>query len=65
MPKVELTVQFSDGRGDPRSQKLEVETSYPGDSAGERRVAHILFTELRVTVGEQAEPKHNAVARRG
>lgn len=64
MAKVELTIKFTDGAQSPRSEILNIETSYPGDLAGEHRVAHILFAELKVTVGEQAAPKHNAVARR-
>jgi len=40
-----------------------VETSYNPDNSGEHRLAHILATEMKVMVGEQAEPKHNAVAR--
>jgi len=64
MAKVELTIKFTDGAQSPRSEILDIETSYPGDLAGEHRVAHILFTELKVTVGEPAALKHNAVARR-
>jgi hypothetical protein len=64
MAKVELTIKFTDGAQSTRSESLDIETSYPGDFAGEHRVAHILFAELKVTVGEQAAPKHNAVARR-
>jgi hypothetical protein len=64
MAKVEITVRFTDGAQGTRSENLDIETSYPGDLAGEHRVAHILFTELKVTVGKQAAPKHNAAARR-
>jgi hypothetical protein len=64
MSKVELTIKFSDGGQDARSESIDVETSYPGDLAGEHRVAHLLFAELKVAVGDQAAPKHNAVARR-
>ena len=64
MSKVELTIKFSDGGQDARSERIDVETSYSGDLAGEHRVAHLLFAELKVTVGDQAAPKHNAVARR-
>jgi hypothetical protein len=64
MAKVELTIKFTDGAQNARSDSIDIETSYPGDLAGEHRVAHILFTELKVTVGAQAAPKHNAVARR-
>lgn len=64
MKRVELTITFIDDDGAARSESHRVEASYTTDVAGERRVAHILFSELDVTVGEQAEPKHNAIARR-
>jgi hypothetical protein len=64
MAKVELTIKFTDGAQSTRSESLDIETSYPGDLAGEHRVAHILLAELKVTVGKQAVPKHNAVAHR-
>lgn len=64
MAKVELTIKFTDGTQNARSDSIGIETSYPGNLAGEHRVAHILFTELKVTVGAQAAPKHNAIARR-
>jgi hypothetical protein len=64
MAKVEITIGFTDGAQNTRSESLNIETPYPGDLAGEHRVAHILFAELKVTVGEQAVPKHSAVARR-
>jgi hypothetical protein len=53
MAKVELTITLTDGAQSPRSDSLDVETSYPGDLAGEHRVAHILLAELKVTVGKQ------------
>jgi hypothetical protein len=61
--KVELTIKFTDAAQRSRSDSLDIENSYPGDLAGEQRIAHILFAELEVTVGEQTVPKHNAVAR--
>jgi hypothetical protein len=64
MAKVELTIKFTNGAQSTRSERLDIEASYPGDLAGEHRVAHILFAELKVTAGEQTVPKHNAVARR-
>jgi hypothetical protein len=64
MSKVELTITFTAEDQGQRSDTLGIDTSYPGDLAGEHRVAHILFAELKVTVGKQAKPKHNAVARR-
>ncbi len=63
MRRVELKITFIDDDGAKREESQSVETSYTPDSAGEHRLAHILATELKVMVGEQAAPKHNAVAR--
>jgi hypothetical protein len=63
MRRVELKVTFIDDDGAKREENHSVETSYSPDSAGEHRLAHILATEMKVMVGEQAVPKHNAVAR--
>lgn len=63
MGKVELAIRFRDEAGNTRGENIEVDLSYPGDMSGEQRVAHILFSELRVTIGEQAAPKHNVIAR--
>jgi hypothetical protein len=63
MRRVELAITFRDEDGAERTESHGVETSYMADAAGEHRVAHILATELKVTVGEQAAPKHNALAR--
>jgi hypothetical protein len=64
MTRIELTITFTDEDGATRSENRSIETAYPADLAGERRVAHNLFAEMEVTVGEQEAPKHNAVARR-
>lgn len=64
MPRVTLSLTFTDQDGTTRKEEREVDTSYPGDLAGERRVLHILRSELTVSVGPQAEPKHNAVAQK-
>jgi hypothetical protein len=64
MRRIGLTITFTDENGAARSDSLDFETSYPGNSADEHRVAHILFAELKVTAGKQAAPKHNEVARR-
>ncbi|MGB9030873.1 MAG: hypothetical protein WCC27_12200 [Acidobacteriaceae bacterium] len=63
MRRIELKITFIDEDGTRKEEGCSVETSCTPDSAGEHRVAHILATELRVMVGEQAEPKHGAVAR--
>lgn len=63
MRRVELKITFVDDDGAKREESQSVETSYTPDSAGEHRLAHILAAEMKVMVGEQAEPKHNATAR--
>jgi hypothetical protein len=63
MRRVELTVSFTDERGAVRLESQRVDSSYTPDPDGEHRVAHILSTELKVTIGEQAAPRHNATAR--
>lgn len=63
MRRIELTITFIDDDGEKRGESHRVETSYSPDSAGEHRLAHNLATELKVMVGEQTEPKHNAIAR--
>jgi hypothetical protein len=63
MRQIELTITFTDDDGTARRETQAVETRDPPDTAAEHRVAHILFTELKVTVGEQVAPKHNATAR--
>jgi len=64
MTRIGLTINFSDSDGTTRSESQYVDTSFPSDLEGEHRVAHNLFAELKVTVGEQAAPKYDAVARR-
>jgi len=63
MPRIDLTITFTNGTGTSRSVTHTVETAYPGDRTGEDHVEHMLATELRVDVGPQAAPKHNATAR--
>jgi hypothetical protein len=62
MRQIELTPTFTDEIGIVRRESQTIETSYAPDPAGEHRVAHILLAELKVAVGEQAAPKHNATA---
>jgi hypothetical protein len=63
MKPVNLTITFTDDDGTTRSESRDIEMSHAPDPAREHTVAHILFTELKVAVGEQAVPKHNAIAR--
>jgi len=63
MRRVELKNTFIDDDRAKREEIHSVETSYNPDSSGEHRLAHILATEMKVMVGEQSAPKHNAVAR--
>jgi len=41
-----------------------VSPSFEGDLAGENRLAHNLFAELKVAAGEQREPRHNVTAQK-
>ena len=61
MRQVELTLTFSDKLGS-RPYKLQLETPRGGTQEGENRVAHHLFSELRVIMRDQRMPKHNAIA---
>jgi hypothetical protein len=63
MRHIGLTITFTDGNGAGRRETHVVEACDPPDPGAEHREAHILLTELKVTVGEQAAPKHNATAR--
>jgi hypothetical protein len=60
--RVDLTISFIDDNGTPRVENHSVETSYTPDDAGEHRLSFILATELKVMIGDQAAPKHNATA---
>jgi hypothetical protein len=62
MRNVEITLTFSDGIGEPRQHRLRLETPRAGTPEGEARVAHHLFSELRVIMRDQPVPKHNAIA---
>src|ERR1017187_5768145 len=63
MTRIGLAITFTDNDGTSRSETHSLETSYPSDIEGERRVSHNLFAELKVDVGEQTPPKHYAVTR--
>jgi hypothetical protein len=62
MRRVELTITFTDDTGAERQETQTVETSYAASLADEHRLAHIVSAELNVAAGEQAVPKHNAIA---
>lgn len=61
MRQVELTLTFADENGQ-RPHTLRLETPRGGTPEGEGRVAHHLFSELRVIMRDQVPPKHNSVA---
>ena len=62
MRDVEITLTFTDEYGTSRPYTLRLQTPRNGTPEGEARVAHHLFSELRVAVRDQPMPKHNAVA---
>jgi hypothetical protein len=64
MTLVKFTITFTDPDGTTRTETGSVEAIGSPDAGGEHRVAHILLSELQVTVGRQAAPKHNETARR-
>jgi hypothetical protein len=63
MRRIDLTIAFKDDDDTSREERQTVETSYTPELGGEHRVAHILLAELKVMVGEQGPPRHNATAR--
>ncbi len=63
MRRIDLSIAFKDDDGASRQERQTLETGYTPDLAGEHRLAHILFAELKVMVGEQGPPRHNATAR--
>ena len=62
MRQVEITLTFVDEDGKTRPYTLHLETPRGGSAEGEARVAHHLFSELRVALRDQPEPKHNVTA---
>ncbi len=62
MRQVKLTLSFTDEQGETREASKTIESSYAATLADEHRLAHIVFSELSVAVGEQPVPKHNATA---
>jgi hypothetical protein len=62
MRQVELSLTFTDDSGEPRPHRLSLKTPRGGTPEGEARVAHHLFSELRVIMRDQPVPKHNAAA---
>lgn len=63
MKQIELTITFTDDDGATRDHSFSVAPDYDADTAGEHRLAHILLAELKIMVGKQGPPKHNATAR--
>ena len=63
MRRVNVTITFKDEDGPARCESQDVESSYAPEPGGEHRLAHILFTELKVSIAEHTAPKHNALAR--
>jgi hypothetical protein len=62
MRHVELTLTFTDEDSAPRQHRLQLEIVRDGSPEGEARVAHHLFSELRVAMRDAPQPKHNATA---
>src|ERR1700721_285157 len=62
MRQVEITLTFVDEDGKTRPYTLHLETPRSGSAEGEARVAHHLFSELRVALRDQTESKHNVTA---
>ena len=62
MRQVELALTFTEEGGVPRKHNLRLETPRGGTPEGEARVAHHLFSELRVAMRDHPAPKHNATA---
>src|SRR5580765_3988215 len=62
MRQVEITLTFTDEDGTSRPYTLRLQTPRDGTPEGEARVAHHLFSELRVAMRDQPVPKHNAAA---
>lgn len=64
MRQVEIMLRFTDEDGTTRPYTLQLQTPRNGTPEGEARVAHHLFSELRVAMRDQPIPKHNAAAGR-
>jgi hypothetical protein len=62
MRQIQLTITFTDDDGTVRHKCESIETCDPLDPAREHRLAHLLFSELKATVGKHAVQKHNAAA---
>jgi hypothetical protein len=62
MRDVELALTFTDEHGEKRPHMLRIQTPRGGTPEGEGRVAHHLFSELRLIMLDQVPPKHNAIS---
>jgi hypothetical protein len=63
MKRIGITLNFTFDSCQHREECEEVETDYDPEPGGEHRLAHILGAELKVMVGKQDPPRHNARAR--
>src|SRR6267378_2292923 len=64
MTKIDLTINFAGDDGAVRSETRSFSSAFPADLSGEHRVAHNLFADLGVAVGDLSTPKHNETARK-
>jgi hypothetical protein len=64
MRQVEIMLRFTDEDGTTCPYTLQLQTPRNGTPEGAARVAHHLFSELRVAMRDQPIPKHNAAAGR-
>jgi hypothetical protein len=62
MRDVELAITFTDESAEARKHNLRLQTPRGGTPEGEGRVAHHLFSELRVAMRDQIPRKHSAIA---
>jgi hypothetical protein len=59
MTKIDLTITFAGDEGAVRSETRSFSSDFPADLSGEHRVAHNLFADLSVSVGDLSKPKHS------
>ena len=64
MRQIQLVIVFTDQDGSTTEVRQSAEASSSPGPMGRQRLAHNLFAELKVAVGEQAVPEHNAAAHR-
>jgi hypothetical protein len=64
MRQIQLTIVFTDQDGSTTEVTQSAEVSRSPGPMGRQRLAHNLLAALKVAVGEQTAPKHNAAAHR-